>query len=65
MLLGAVAMAALATLIGRTCLATATPASALARHPRSTDEPLWTLVQSAVIRRWFPTPGSPAPSRAR
>jgi YidC/Oxa1 family membrane protein insertase len=26
---------------------------------------LWTLVQSAVIWRWFPTPGSPASMRAR
>lgn len=25
----------------------------------------WTLGQSAVIRRWFPTPGSPAASRGR
>ena len=24
---------------------------------------LWTLVQSAVIWRWFPTPGSPAAGR--
>jgi YidC/Oxa1 family membrane protein insertase len=24
---------------------------------------LWTLAQSAVIWRWFPTPGSPAASR--
>lgn len=25
----------------------------------------WTMGQSAVIRRWFPTPGSPAAARAR
>ena len=24
----------------------------------------WTLGQAAVIRRWFPTPGSPAAGRA-
>ena len=26
---------------------------------------VWTLGQSAVIWRWFPTPGSPAASRTR
>jgi YidC/Oxa1 family membrane protein insertase len=24
---------------------------------------LWTLAQSAVVTRWFPTPGSPAAAR--